>query len=562
MSKRARCESIMGGLLSSYVPPMLLKIKEHADAGIEKAIVESDGKSEKPVIISYKDLYAAVQDVAKQVAQLLQGREKGLPKHVTYLVNPSVAYVVVELAVWAAGATCVPLSVHSPAPELEYFVENTESPLCIADGKMEATFRPVAEKLGRSFAIISGSSPVFKLTSSSTLPELSENKVEVSASDAALILFTSGTTGKPKGVVHTFSSVTAQFDSLSTAWKWSSKDHTLHVLPCHHIHGVQNILNTAIYNGAAVEFTPFDPAHCLNRIISGDITCFHAVPTIYVKFTQYLEKCSAERRAEICKGLRNESLRYMVSGSAALPVPTMKGWAEISGHVLLERYGMTEIGMALSNDLEGRRYPGCVGWPLPSCEVKLDADAGILIKGPCVFREYYKNPEATQKEFTEDGWFKSGDSATIGADDEDANALLAAALEVEASTGRAPPVTGEGPDPKLKSIYRIMGRSSVDIIKSGGYKISALEIESVLLTHEKIKECAVVGKPDETWGEKVTALCILNEDLTLDELRKWGKERLAAYKVPQELEVVTELPRNQMGKIEKKKILDRYKSTS
>merc|ERR1711920_492074 len=120
--------------------------------------------------------------------------------------------------------------------------------------------------------------------------------------------------------------------------------------------------------------------------------------------------------------------------------------------------------------------------------------------------------------------------------------------------------TSEAAPKSLKQIYKIKGRTSVDIIKSGGYKISALEIESVLLQHEKIKECAVIGKPDETWGEKVTAVCVLNGDLTLEELRKWGKERLATYKVPQELEALTELPRNQMGKLEKKKLLDRYKS--
>jgi len=252
--------------------------------------------------------------------------------------------------------------------------------------------------------------------------------------------------------------------------------------------------------------------------------------------------------------------RYMVSGSAALPVPTMTWGAQISGHVLLERYGMTEIGMSLSNKISGTRYPGCVGWALPQVEVKLDEDGGILIRGRPVFKEYYRNDEATKKEFTEDGWFKTGDNASCGGSPEDLQAFQDAAREVEATTGRPSAETTVEPSSALASIYRIMGRSSVDIIKSGGYKISALEIESTLLQHEKIKECAVVGKPDETWGEKVTAVCVLNGELTIEELRKWGKERLATYKVPQELEAVTELPRNQMGKLEKKKILDRYRS--
>jgi len=377
---------------------------------------------------------------------------------------------------------------------------------------------------------------------------------------AGLILYTSGTTGKPKGVLHTFKSLSSQYASLSKAWKWSSKDYTLHVLPLHHIHGVQNILNTALYNGAGVEFTPFDAGFCLKRLCSGDITCFHAVPTIYVKFTQHLNKISQAERAEICKGLRNASLRYMVSGSAALPVPTMKEWAEISGHVLLERYGMTEIGMGLSNKIDGTRYPGCVGWPLPQVRVKVSDEGGVLIKGPLVFREYYRNEEATKKEFTQDGWFITGDSVSVGGTDEEMQGFQDGARDVEAATGRPRPETSEKFVPELSKIYKIMGRSSVDIIKSGGYKISALEIESVLLQHDKIKECAVVGKPDETWGEQVTAVVVLNGDLTIKELREWGKERLAVYKVPQELEVVNELPRNQMGKLEKKKILERYKT--
>jgi len=166
-------------------------------------------------------------------------------------------------------------------------------------------------------------------------------KVDVTLNSNALMLYTSGTTGKPKGVVHTFKSLTSTYTSLSTAWKWSKNDQTLHVLPLHHIHGVQNILNTALYNGASVEFTPFDAAFCLKRLGSGDITCFHAVPTVYTKFTQYLDKASDEDRKTVADGLRNSKMRYMVSGSAALPVPTMVSWAKISGHILLERYGMT-----------------------------------------------------------------------------------------------------------------------------------------------------------------------------------------------------------------------------
>jgi len=543
------------------VVPILQQLSRHATAGIPRAVVESSPKCER-VTCSYSDLLSNIQSNSKVIASILAGRSDELPKHVAYVVEPSIAYAVTELSVWAAGAACVPLSVHSPQPELEYFVEDSEVALLIADPASADKLRPIAAKFGRPLAIISSAGPgklsytIEAETPSAT--KVADVNTEVSLDSNALILYTSGTTGKPKGVVHTFGSLSAQYESLSEAWKWSSNDYTLHVLPLHHIHGVQNILNTALYNGAGVEFTAFDAGFCLERLASGDVTCFHAVPTIYVKFTQHLDKLDDAARAKIEQGLRNSSMRYMVSGSAALPVPTMQSWAKISGHVLLERYGMTEIGMGLSNKIDSTRFPGCVGWPLPKAQVKCDADGAILIKGPALFKEYYRKEEATRKEFTEDGWFRTGDSCQVGGSAEELQSIQDDARAVEAATGRPRPETTKEPAPELASIYKIMGRSSVDIIKSGGYKISALEIESVLLQHGKIKECAVVGKPDATWGEKVTAVCVLDGDLSIKDLREWGKERLASYKVPQELEPVTLLPRNQMGKIEKKKILERY----
>jgi len=455
----------------------------------------------------------------------------------------------------------VPLSIHSPATELEYFVEDSDSSLLIADSAFVDVFARVAEKFSRILAVVKqltveGVSQ-YNIEAVGAVAS-GEGSLTASLQSSALILYTSGTTGKPKGVVHTFKSLSAQCGSLSRAWRWSSKDHTLHVLPLHHIHGVQNILNTALWNGATVEFTPFDAGYCLKRLGSGAISCFHAVPTIYVKFTRHIEKLDAESKAEVCKALRNDSLRYMVSGSAALAVPIMKSWAELSGHVLLERYGMTEIGMGLSNKVDGRRYPGCVGWPLPQVKVKCNEDGGILIRGPCVFREYYKREEATKEEFTADGWFKTGDNCQVGGTEEELDQLRAAARLVEDATGRAGTDVKDVDPEMLGKIYKIMGRTSVDIIKSGGYKLSALEIESTLLQHEQIIECAVVGKPDETWGEKVVAVCVLSGDLSIKELRDWGKERMATYKVPQELLVVKELPRNQMGKLEKKKVLELF----
>jgi len=220
-----------------------------------------------------------------------------------------------------------------------------------------------------------------------------------------------------------------------------------------------------------------------------------------------------------------------VSGSAALPVSILEKWRQITGHTLLERYGMTEIGMALSNSYEGERRPRHVGFALPGVEIKLADEKGkiitedgasgeILVRGNTVFREYWQKPKASTNAFV-DGWFKTGDIAVM-----DAGSL------------------------------RIQGRNSVDIIKSGGYKISALEIEEVLRTHPKIRECAVVGVEDEEWGERVSAAIVLaqEQELGLDEMRTWAVDKLAKYKTPSRMMVFEELPRNVMGKVAKPEI--------
>jgi malonyl-CoA/methylmalonyl-CoA synthetase len=207
----------------------------------------------------------------------------------------------------------------------------------------------------------------------------------------------------------------------------------------------------------------------------------------------------------------------MVSGSAALPVRTLNRWREITGHTLLERYGMTEFGIALSNPLDGERRPGSVGVPVPGVEVRL-ADGEVEVRGPGVFLEYWRRPEETRAAFR-DGWFRTGDVAVV----ED-------------------------------GAFRLLGRSNVDIIKTGGYKVSALEIEEVIREHPSVADCAVVGAADDEWGERVSAAVELRAgaSLTLDELQAWTRARLAPYKVPKELRCVDALPRNAMGKVVKK----------
>jgi len=296
-----------------------------------------------------------------------------------------------------------------------------------------------------------------------------------------------------------------------------------------------NVLACALWSGARCDMLgQFDALETWARIARTDLTLFMAVPTIYHKLIAAWEAAPPEQRREWSAGCGR--MRLMVSGSAALPVRTLERWREISGHTLLERYGMTEIGMALSNPLRGERRPGFVGTPLPGVEVRLVDERGapvvagtpgeLQVRGPTVFLEYWRRPDATAAAF-QDGWFRTGDVA---------------ALE--------------------RGSYRILGRSSVDIIKTGGYKISALEIEEVLRTHPAVAECAVVGVEDAEWGERVCAALELAPacDLTLSELQGWVKERLAPYKVPRALSVVRALPRNALGKVMKPEVAKLFRA--
>ena len=253
-----------------------------------------------------------------------------------------------------------------------------------------------------------------------------------------------------------------------------------------------------------------------------------AVPTIYFKLIAHWNGLPKEEQEAVSGALKD--FRLMVSGSAALPISVLEKWRTISGHTLLERYGMTEMGMAISNSYRGERKPGYIGQPLANVVVRIadennqtvpvGASGEIQVKGPNIFKEYWQKPQASQKTFTRDGWFKTGDIAIFE-----------------------------------HGSYRILGRNSVDIIKSGAYKISALEIEEVLRSHPAIKECGVVGVPDEEWGEIIGASLILEaEPIDLEDLKQWLLERLPSYQLPRKYIFQKDLPRNVMGKVTKNEL--------
>ncbi len=442
---------------------------------------------------------------------------------VAFLAPSGFEYVAMQWGIWRAGGIAVPLCTVHPTAEMRYVVQDSQASILL----MSVTFKEQAQQLAQDKNLFLLFTPSFhkQTLKSQPLPTLTDNR-------RAMILYTSGTTGKPKGVVSTHGNLNAQIQALVNAWGWNSSDHILHILPLHHVHGIVNKLCCALWSGATCEFlAKFDVATVWQRFEKQPISVFMAVPTIYKRLISHWEKASLEQQQKWSAAC--QKMRLMVSGSAALPVPTLKKWQAISGHFLLERYGMTEIGMALSNSYEGKRWAGKVGQALPGVQLRIVDEKGqtlpsgqageLQVKGTSVFLEYWNRPEATAIAF-QDAWFKTGDRV----------------LEQD-------------------GIYQILGRISVDIIKTGGYKVSALEIESVLLQHPAIHSCAVVGVPCEQWGECIAAAIILpanyqGKTLTIKELREWCRPYLAPYKIPHQLRYLDELPRNVMGKVTKRRV--------
>jgi malonyl-CoA/methylmalonyl-CoA synthetase len=498
---------------------MCYEIVERAKNYKDQVAVYSEGEAWK---------YGSIINRAQHFATLLLGQKEDLAEaRVAFMVNPGVDYVSVQWAIWIAGGIAVPLCLTYPPPSLDYVIQDTAADFIVASDEYLPLLEPLCQ----------GERPVRLLSISGMMqsrmfPEKSLPVLNLSRK--AMILYTSGTTNLPKGVVTTHANIKAQIEMLHKAWKWEAEDRTLCVLPLHHVHGIINVVCCSLWVGATCIFFPrFDPKEVVELLEIPTLTVFMAVPTIYYKLISYIEGLSDRRAGEIKGNLLKK--RLMVSGSAALPVSVMEKWYNISGHWLLERYGMTEIGMAISNPYRrGKRKPGFVGLPLPTVDIRLVAEDGkettdepgeIQVKGPAVFQEYWRKKEATEESFTEDGWFKTGDTAVL-----------------------------------LDGYYKILGRTSIDILKSGGYKISAIEIEEVIRQYEGVDDCSVVGIPNEEWGEIVGAAIILKNSIDMVAFQKWLAERLPKYKIPRSFRFLRELPRNAMGKVTKKDLIPLFEN--
>jgi malonyl-CoA/methylmalonyl-CoA synthetase len=478
------------------------------------AVVDSGGS------YTYRELWGASAAVA---GALLDGAADLYSARVAFLVEPGFDYVATQWGIWRAGGVAVPIAVNHPLPSVAYVLEDTGASVLVSDAEYFDFLQPL-EAHFPDLRLLRVED--LKRDSGASLPAIEGQR-------NAMILYTSGTTSKPKGVVSTHATLHAQIATLVEAWQWSEGDYTLCVLPLHHVHGIVNVVCCALWSGATVSFLPrFSVAEVFRAFLGGRLTVFMAVPTIYFKLISGFAELSEEEQRRLSAALR--LLRLMVSGSAALPVSVMEQWYAISGHSLLERYGMTEIGMGISNPYEGERRAGYIGLPLPGVAVRLvnegkpvvqEGEPGeIQVRGENVFKEYWNKPEATAAAFTPDGWFKTGDIAVV----ED-------------------------------GYFRMLGRDSVDIIKSGGYKVSALEVEEILRSYPGISDCCVVGIPDEEWGEVISA-ALVPQDFPLDlaHLGLWMKEQLPAYKTPRSYLLVSELPRNAMGKVTKNEVKSQF----
>jgi malonyl-CoA/methylmalonyl-CoA synthetase len=481
--------------MAPVVPPLVARASVHST---RTAILDRLGS------YTYDDLERASKQIA---ADLLQDRGDLHEARVACLITPGFEYVAVQWGIWRAGGIAVPLPLGHPLPELEYLIRDSEASIVVADAVHAAVAEPLASKASARF---------FTPRTPRTIPTIPTIPTHPTPpTTRALIVYTSGTTGRPKGVVVTHANLTAQIESLVEAWEWTASDRTLLVLPLHHVHGILNIVCCALWIGATLEMLPrFESEATWDRLSSGELTVFSAVPTIYHRLIASWDRAQPDVRQMRSLGCR--ALRLMMSGSAALPRTVLDRWNDITGHVLLERYGMTEVGMALSNPLHGERRPGLVGQPLPGVAARL-VEGELQLRGAGVFTEYWRQPESTRDAFI-DGWFQTGDAAVL----ED-------------------------------GAYRLLGRSSVDILKSGGHKISACEIEEVLRSHPAIAECAIVGVDDLEWGQRVCCAAELRDGVTLglDDLKEWARTRLAPYKIPRDLACVATLPRNAMGKVVK-----------
>ncbi|OBB21230.1 acyl-CoA synthetase [Mycolicibacterium setense] len=446
-----------------------------------------DAVSIDGAVLSRSDLVGAATSVAERVA---------VARRVAVLAKPTPTTVLAIIGCLIAGVPVVPIPADVGAAERRHILTDSGAQAWLGELPEEADGLPHI--------------PV-------RVHARSWHRYPEPRPDAtAIIMYTSGTTGAPKGVPISRKAIADDIDALAEAWQWTASDTLVHGLPLFHVHGlVLGLLGSLRIGNRFIHTGKPTPA----AYAQAQGTLYFGVPTVWSRVVKDLDSALALSTA-----------RLLVSGSAPLPVPVFDELVRLTGHAPVERYGSTESLITLSTRVDGERRPGWVGLPLAGVQTRLVDEAGapvphdgetigqLQIKGPMVFGGYLNRPDATADAFDSDGWYRTGDVAVIDAD----------------------------------GMHRIVGRESVDLIKSGGYRIGAGEIEAALLGHDGVDEVAVVGMPDDDLGQRIVAFVVGNTDP--EALIDFVAQQLSAHKRPREVRLVDSLPRNAMGKVMKKEL--------
>src|SRR5215208_1734083 len=475
--------------------------------------------------------YAELDKLVNRTAGYLQSLGLQSGDRVALQLSKSLEFILLHLATVRLGAVTLPLNLAYPPDELKYFLEDSGAKLFFALESAKEKIQTIHSELPdlqECIFIDPTESEKFKdlVASYQGQSGRDSRRAEVTQlhrshdHDTAVIIYTSGTTGRPKGAEITHGNLISNLEALHKAWGWSPDDVLLHVLPIFHVHGLFVAFHGALHAGATtLLMREFDARKVLEMLADGQCTVFMAVPTIHQRLLDVPEASQFDL----------SHVRLITSGSDRLPDEVFTGFQQTFGYTLLERYGMTETGMNCSNPLNGERRIGSVGLPLPGVEVRAvnpendqslpDGQIGeVQLRGPNIFKGYWKQPQKTAESFTADGWFRTGDLGFR----------------------------------ELDGYLTLCGRSK-DLIISGGLNIYPPEVERVLAEHPSVAACAVIGCPDREWGERVTAVVVLQPGASTsgEELIAFCRERIAPYKSPKSIVFRADLPRNAMGKVQK-----------
>ncbi|MEZ5737491.1 MAG: AMP-binding protein [Novosphingobium sp.] len=458
--------------------------------------------------------YGEIEREAGRLAMLLQALGVAPGERLLVQTDKSVETLILYFACIRAGAIYLPLNVDYTEAELAYFVADAEPVLAVCRPQSVDLF----ERIANGKLAIRTLDQLF-----ADLPDEQAAPVPRQPDDTAAILYTSGTTGKPKGAMLTNANLVANGEVLVDFWRFTSQDRLIHALPIFHVHGLFIAMHCALFSGATMVFLPKFESEAVVRHMA-DATVLMGVPTFYIRLLGD-ETFTREAAA---------GMRLFISGSAPLSADIHRAFEERCGHRVLERYGMTETGMLTSNPYDGERRAGYVGPPLPGVELRIaefetgkvlpQGDVGIVeVRGPNIFKGYWRNPEKTKAEFRPDGFFITGDMGFIDVD----------------------------------GYVQLVGREK-DLIISGGLNVYPAEVEALLDDRADVAEAAVIGVPHPDFGEAVVAVVKPAGAFDKQAVRLEMRDELAAFKVPKEIIVLDELPRNTMGKIQKKLLRERY----